>query len=134
MVEVAAPEFYSATLKHFNLANSIFSLTGVFPLPQSIWSHELHLSTQFKNVSQLLAQLGAHLVDQDPPERLDQHFWIPQPDILLLRQLVDDHLRETLPAAQNQHTLATWFAKKWKIFGNYLKYVHALEIVLVVGV
>ena len=67
------------------------------------------MSTQFKNVSQLLAQRGAHLVDQDPPERLDQHFWIPQPDILLLRQLVDDHLRETLPAAQNQHARTTWF-------------------------
>ena len=109
MVEVAAPAFYSAPLKYFIRANSMFRLTGFFPLPQSIRAHELHLSTQFMNVSQLLAQRGAHLVDQDPPESPDQHFWIPQPDLLLLRQLIDDQLSETLPAAQNQHTLTTWF-------------------------
>ena len=49
------------------------------------------------------------MVDQDPPERMDQHFWIPQPDLLLLRRLVDDQLTESLPAAQNQHALTTWF-------------------------
>jgi len=93
MVEVAAPAFYSATLKFFKRANSIFRLTGFLPLPQLIRAHELHLSTHFQTVSQLLAaQRGAHLVDQDPPERPDQHFWIPQPDLLLLRQIVDDRM------------------------------------------
>ena len=109
MVEVAAPAFYSATLKFFTRANSIFRLTGFFPLPQLIRAHELHLSTQFQTVSQMLAQRGAHLVDQDPPERPDKQFWIPQPDLLLLRQLVDDRMSATLPAAQNQHILTTWF-------------------------
>ena len=50
MVEVAAPAFYSATLKDFHRA---LHLTGDSPLPQLICSHELHLSTQLTNVSQV---------------------------------------------------------------------------------